>query len=626
ATIRAESWLLIALVALAIWDTWRLGFYADDFIFLDAVHRHPPLQVLLGQHGIRPWYRPLSAIAYFYAIAAAGPLGAPLARLISGLCLAALVFGTFRNGERLVGSRAAAFAAGALAVAGASKMMVGWASEFQDLLAITLMVWAVELHASGRRAGSLALAGLAAFAKESGFLAFPLLAGYAWIAGRPRPTKRWWVEAAAVLIAAIAIHLAARSTWTAVAHRVRSPFSPFALEPALRALMADLAPGPLALGAPALLALAAAGMAWPLMSARSRDSATTIAATGAWGFITLALMCGLSPLIASAAAGLYSPAARFALPALPWLALAAGAALARLPRRMGAGIAAAWIGLQVWTFSYQAPNLDRAEGWKTEPLGWREAVRIDARTRRLSADLRRELAGRPESTVVLYGALPSGSWFQTMDGPATRVVLKDATVRAYSISDAPLDTRSDRSRIAEYDPEESHHLHLVPDDCDLALRRAANALVQERPRAARAWACYCLRADTARTFARYLDAAAMLELGGAEAFRRALAGAGLLDSTRAAARPDHPAFAGTPALERAFSPALLEPRSAVAHGRAAARLSALGVDLLAAVEYRIAERLAPLPDSARAQLARILAEHGLDDQAADGADGSSRSR
>jgi hypothetical protein len=229
-----------------------------------------------------------------------------------------------------------------------------------------------------------------------------------------------------------------------------------------------------------------------------------------------------------------------------------------------------------------------------------------------------------------------------MDGPATRVVLEDPTVRAYSISDAPLDVRADRMKIAEYDPSETHHLLLVPDDCGVALRRAANALVEERPRAARAWARACLNADSARRFARYLDAAAMLEVGGAEAFERALSSAGLLDSARAGEAPSrsaegrpgapgptgepHPAFAGTPALDQAFGPALLEPRSAAAHVRTAARLSALGVDLLAAVEYRIAERLAPLPDSSRAQLARILAEHGLNDQAADGAGGPIPSR
>ena len=625
---RSSAWLLLGSGTLAAWDVWRLGLCADDFIFLDAVRRFPASEVLLGQHGIWPWYRPLSAILYFYALNAAGPFAVPVARAISSLCLLVLMLGTYRAGERLIGARAAAIGACALGASAGCKFMVGWASGFQDLLATTLTVWSVVFMQRGRPRGALVCAALAPFAKETGFLAFPLIAGYAWLAERPRPRARWWAVLIAIGACAAAIHLAVRASWRVAPGPARESVGALEVLRVCGQLLSDFVPASFALG-PQIVVVLLAGLAtWRLIGTNPPIPRRFAPPASARAFLVLAAFAGLAPLIAAPFLALYKPAARFGVQALPWLALLAGAAIAGLPRRLGTALAVTWIALEVWSFGYVTPNLDRPEGWQTNPLGWRELVKIDARTRRLSDDLRRELAQRPESTVVLYGALPSGAWFQTMDGPATRVVLGDGSVRAYAISDAPMNVAVDRVTILEYDPLETHHLHLVAPDCDLALRKAANALVQQRPAAARAWTLSCQRADSSRSFAAYLSAAAALEADGATEFERALARAGLLDTTRAgrgagaasARAPDPGAararggatFTGQVALDDALAAALDRPRSSAAHCAAAARLEALNVDLLAAVEYRVAENLAPLPDSARARLARILASPNLE--------------
>src|SRR5262249_54862604 len=57
---RPEPAWLGALVLCAAGDVLRIGFFADDFHFLDVARRAPLTPLLLGQYGIWPWYRPLS--------------------------------------------------------------------------------------------------------------------------------------------------------------------------------------------------------------------------------------------------------------------------------------------------------------------------------------------------------------------------------------------------------------------------------------------------------------------------------------------------------------------------------------------------------------------------------------
>src|SRR5580765_7826307 len=80
---RGVPWLLAALVVAAYAHVLRLGYFADDFLFLDAVWRKPLLQVLLGWHGVWPWYRPLSRELFFMLARAAGPAGPALAHVVA---------------------------------------------------------------------------------------------------------------------------------------------------------------------------------------------------------------------------------------------------------------------------------------------------------------------------------------------------------------------------------------------------------------------------------------------------------------------------------------------------------------------------------------------------------------
>ena len=123
------DWLLIALlVVFTCGDVIRLGYYFDDFILLDAVRRMPLPGLLLGQFGIRPWYRPLSRELYFLLGAAAGPAGLIVARTLSLLCLVFLLRGVQRLGGMLFGSRTGAAACVVFAGYSVAKFLAGWAS------------------------------------------------------------------------------------------------------------------------------------------------------------------------------------------------------------------------------------------------------------------------------------------------------------------------------------------------------------------------------------------------------------------------------------------------------------------------------------------------------------------
>jgi hypothetical protein len=99
------AWGILAAVTLAVlWDVVRIGFFADDFVFLDAARRMPVDKVLLGHYGIYPFYRPLARELYFYLALLAGPAGRAITLGISLLTATGAVWALFDIGSRL-GSR-----------------------------------------------------------------------------------------------------------------------------------------------------------------------------------------------------------------------------------------------------------------------------------------------------------------------------------------------------------------------------------------------------------------------------------------------------------------------------------------------------------------------------------------
>jgi hypothetical protein len=613
--------LLALLVAATGADLFRLGFFGDDFHLLDVARRMPVGEVLLGRHGIWPWYRPLSRELYFYLLAAAGPAGQVVARALSLTCLLGTAWMLHRLGRILLGPRPAIGAIALFVTYSYTKFVTGWASGFQDVLATLLVIWALCEHVRGRTARALLVAALAPFAKESGFLAVPLILLHALLCeGRRRPDRRM-AGYAAVWAGTLAIQLLVRAGWPPGPPHVSVPSSALDMVQALASIFTGfLSPGvpPGATGF-VLGLLAAASVALLARTPRTRLRGGPLAGAGApvrpYGaaaFLAIAAVLGTAPLAILWLTKSNAPNARFAYAAAPWLALLGGLALAGLPARVWRVALAALVCLNVWGLGYRAPDLESERGWRTGLLGWDEAVRIAGKTDRLSRDLRVALASRPESVVVVYSGLPNGSWFQTEDGPATREILRDPTALAYFINQVPRRIPADRFVMITFDRLGTRHLARVPRTVGAALTRSVLSLMGNRPEAARAWARYCPDRGVGRFYAPYLEAATVLEERGVPDFVARLRAMGLgdtLDARPAAART----LIGTPdsVLCGVYALVLRRPCSAAAHLACADSLEARGRGQLACVELRIALDLRPGTSTEYARLGRLLAQLGF---------------
>src|SRR5213592_2215182 len=118
----------VALALAAGFESLRVGFFADDFHFLDVARRIPLLTALAGQYGVYPWYRPLSRELYFALVAAAGPAAVWAARGLSLAALAGCVVLLERVGRPLVRARAARIGAALFATYGFTRFLLAWAS------------------------------------------------------------------------------------------------------------------------------------------------------------------------------------------------------------------------------------------------------------------------------------------------------------------------------------------------------------------------------------------------------------------------------------------------------------------------------------------------------------------
>ena len=620
-----RSWRVLLLLALLVAamgaDLFRLGFFGDDFHLLDVARRMPAGEVLLGQHGIWPWYRPLSRELYFYVLAAAGPAGRIVARALSLTCLLGAAWVLHRLGRILLGHRAAVGATALFVTYSYTKFVTGWASGFQDVLATLLVLWALCEHARGRTSRALLAAALAPFAKESGFLAVPLILLYALLCeGRRRPDRRM-AGYAAVWAGTLAIQLLVRAGWPPGPPHVSIPSTSLDMVHALVSIFTGfLSPGVPPGGTGFVLGLlAAASVALLAHTPRTRFRDGPQVAAGASvrpgraaAFLALAAVLGTAPLAILWLTKSNVPNARFAYAAAPWLALLGGLALAGLPARVWRVALAALVCLNVWGLGYRAADLESEPGWRTGPLGWDEAVRISSKTDRLARDLRVALASRPESVVVVYSALPSGSWFQTEDGPATREILRDPTARAYFINHAPRKIPADRFVMITFDRLETHHLVQVPRTVGAALTRSVLSLMGNRLEAAQAWARYCPDQGVGRFYAPYLEAAAVLTENGVPDFVARWRAAGWEDTLGAQPEAAARNLLGTPdsVLRNVYRLALRRPCSAASHLACADSLEARGRGQLACVELRIALALRPGTSTEYARLGLLLARLG----------------
>jgi len=609
---------LAAVLAGAIGaDVFRLGFFADDFHFLDVARRVPLWEALAGRHGIWPWYRPVSRELFFWLVTACGRAAPVVAHVVNLACVLLAALLLWRVGRRLVPEAAALVAPALFLAYGFTKFLAAWSSGFQDVLAVTLTLAALELEARDRRAASLACAMLACFAKETGILAFVLL--FVWrrmIAPEaPRRARGWDLLAGGAAV--LALHWAARASWP---HGLAAPPPPEAagrlariLGEVLGGFVAPLAPPPPhALGL-ALLAGAGAAVLCVWAQRAARDAAG--APERGVAFVVLAVALGLAPLVLGHVTKLTFAHAYHAFPAAPWLALALAALLTRLPAvawQVAIPLLVAW---NAWGLAIRPVDLEQREAWRFRRWDWTEATRIAAVSRRLEGDLVTLLAQRPDSLVVLYEGMPQGCFFQTEDGPATREALRDRGVRAYWVNDPAPHLTAGRIALLEFDTER-FHLAIAPWSQGLAIHRAMNAIVAGRGAAAEAFTLYGAAGDSARFDRDYLRAAATLLEDGPAACARRLAAEGLGDSLGAA--PDslaEPVARADPRLGAALAGVLRRPLGAASHAALAAALLERGVLPRAALELRIAVTLDPGRREERYRLAELLVRLGGIDEA-----------
>jgi hypothetical protein len=599
---RHRAWLLLVFVVVALGDVLRLGFFADDFIFLDAVARHPFFEVLLGRHGVWPWYRPLSREMFFAVAHAAGTAGPLVAHAIALITVWFAADALHRVVARRIGPLAASVGVALFVVASLTRFVTGWLSGYQDLLSLALVLQALSLNQRGRNVGAAICAGLAPFAKETGFLVFPLLALDAALDERRALGRREIGAYAIAAVAAGALHLLVRLTWPAHTGEagVRSSAGEIP-----RALLGALAPwsrppGPATVWSWVAAVLVAA-IVFVIVTSSTDSRPPHERRLLVFGLAAAAL--GATPAFVAAFVAHDVLRAHFFFPAFPWIVSLVGWAIARFtPRVALAPVIALACGALVWNGNARPVDLDAPAGWDVGPLDWPEAQRIEARTRRLESQLRTLLVARPESLIVVYTQVPSGAWFQTGDGPATRVALSDPRVSAYAIKDLPASVFQGTRPIAliQYDPVERHGFVLSRPDDPLLLRRALIAILTGNATEARLLSALAARADPGIAFPHYLGAVSSLALGSdAASFARELS---TID-------PSMVRVIGTadPRGDAALVLALTRPLDPAAHRAAADTLASARLPMLEAMELMVAVRL----DSTRAadalRLGRLLA-------------------
>jgi hypothetical protein len=610
---------LVLFVAAAIGvDAYRIGFFADDFIFLDAARRFSGWELLSGAHGVWPWFRPISRELYFQFVEACGSHGLAAAHTISLLVLLGIVGLLWRIGTRLLDSSTVTAAIGLFLTYNYTKFLASTASGFQDLFALFWILVALEAHMAGRRRLAMAAAFLAPLAKETGFVTVPLLVAYDQIVARNPAPRLGWLRYGLAAALALGLHLVARWSWPPSGSAVKHSRDPLQLAGSIvSAAQAFVSPAPTAppraetvacavLGVVALVVLSRFKVVTPPAlerpSARPRGRITP--------FLALAATLGALPAVAG---HLLKPARALGyhvFPAAPWGSLLLALGIARLPkvvRRIAVPGLIAW---NIVGSGFVALDMDSPESWSLGPVDWRWSVRLSAEARRLGDDLRRELAVRPESLVVLYEGLPAGAYFQTGDGPATRVLLGDPTVRAFHLNSPPEGVREERLAILAFD---IHRLHLRTVDWSPSeiLLRAMKAVIAGRGDVAAALLAFRASTDPAQFDRAYARSAATLLLGGPDRFLEDLRAAGLVDTTGSLPKELSASLSrDDPGLAAAMAAMLRAPRSAVVHSGLADSLIARDILPGAGVELRIAASLDARRFADRYRLALVMLDLG----------------
>jgi hypothetical protein len=606
------SLTLVALLAVAASaDALRIGFFADDFHFLDVARRVPLAHALGGAFGIYPWYRPLSRELFFALIGKFGAAAPLAAHVVSLACVAGIAWLLLRLARRLAGDALAPVAPALFVTYQYTRFLTAWASGFQDLLAVALVLLAILDHARGKHGRTALWTALAPLAKETGFLALPLTLLYAWMIEHDRRPRRWMIAPALTTLGAALVHLLVRLTWRGAGSTVVIHAGVADLPAALLAVLSGFF-GRWAGAAPATLVcamLAALAAALLVVIGRRAPPADPRAASGAIAFAAIASALGLAPIAAGATLGLTLAHPYYAFPAAPFLCLLATALLAAAPRTLRQAAAILVPLLVAWNvlaLGFHPPSPLEDSAWTFRSWDWREAERLDVISARLAADLRQSVSAPAESLVILYGGLPTGSFFQSEDGPASRVALGDPRVRAFYINGAPVFVERGRFSVLMFDPIAKR---LGPGAMPPAerIRAAATAVFRAQPGTAWAYASWAEGADYDHPDRAYARAAARLIAGGAAAYRVALADGRMTDSL--GERPAALAaweFPADPELRAAYQAVLRSPLDAARHGALAMLLLTRGYTVAGGFELRIAVTLDPARSADAARLQSLV--------------------
>jgi len=199
--------LLPALVAaiLAL-PCIRLGYFWDDYLFLaQGTGSDIPSFLLPDPHGT--FYRPIPQAAYFLFLRMVDPTTGLLGHILNLAVLAGAITLLVLLVSRLSGPRAGLTSGLIFACLGAVPSLVAWISCSQDLFAIAFVLAAFLLRHERRDFAALACATAAVLCKEPAVAAFPVLALWDRLVGRP--ATRPWVQVAgygAVLLLWVAVH------------------------------------------------------------------------------------------------------------------------------------------------------------------------------------------------------------------------------------------------------------------------------------------------------------------------------------------------------------------------------------------------------------------------------------
>jgi hypothetical protein len=177
-----------------------LGYIWDDYYFL-TFHGQGDYRTYLLPNQHTAFYRPISQGLYFLLLRIADPANGVLAHTLNLAALAAAVALLVLLISRLCGRRAGLFSGLAFASLGCVPSLVAWVSCSQDLLAIALVLAAFLLRDQRKEVLAIACVSAAVLCKEPAIAAFPVLALWDRIVGRPSP--RFWPRIAAYAAVAV---------------------------------------------------------------------------------------------------------------------------------------------------------------------------------------------------------------------------------------------------------------------------------------------------------------------------------------------------------------------------------------------------------------------------------------